>query len=121
MYASVYLGYRDGKRLPSCHYGQPLYGRLQSERVQGFDVVNLWPPDFPLSARLPDSKPMAALWRPQLSGILDLEFGLSGVERKSNGQWIAQRWLVEPMSFAAIERNLAAKPILGEIKPSAQT
>ena len=35
------------------------------------------------AVRTKDSSPLAVLWRPQLSVFLELEFGLSGLERSA--------------------------------------
>lgn len=48
-------------------------------------------------------KPLATLWRPELSGVMHSEFGVRGLEAiQSAGKrrWVAQRWLCEPMNYA---------------------
>jgi hypothetical protein len=82
----VHFGYREGVPLPGVHASRAVYGKMISDEVHGIQVVKLWPHTFPLNAKTNYSKPLAALWRPQVSGFLDLEFGLSGSERRGNGQ-----------------------------------
>lgn len=103
MFAKVHFGYRDGLPLAGVHAAPPIYGNMISERVRGLQVINLWPHTFPMNARTMDSKPLAALWRPHVSGFLEMEFGLNGLECRASGQWVAQRWLIKPMTFAEIE------------------
>lgn len=109
--AKVHLGYRDGVQLPSATSGPAIYGNVISDRVDGVDVLQLWPYDFPISARSPESEPLATLWKPMVSGFLATEFGLTGYECRSAGsrpRWLLQRWFVQPMSRADIERNIRA-------------
>lgn len=109
MFAKVHLGYREGRALPSATYGQPLYGKIISARVSSCLVLNLWPHDFPLNAKTPESRPIASLWRPQVSVFLEgMQFAVSGLERRANGQWVAQRWMVQAVSFADIQRERTA-------------
>jgi hypothetical protein len=105
----VYLGYSEGVRRP-VYAGPPLYGKLMSEWIRGMAVLHLWPYDFPLSARAEsDVQPLATLWRPEFSGVMELDVGFSGLEcRPWDGgrRWFAQRWMCEPMTFAAVQENL---------------
>jgi hypothetical protein len=105
VFAKVHLGYRDGVALPTVHTSQPIYGNIVSDRVRGMHVLNLWPYDFPMNAKVETSRPLAQLWRPQVSCFVQTECGLSGLERNRKGQWLAQRWMVEPMQGADIERH----------------
>ncbi len=111
--ARVYLGYSEGVRRP-IHAGPPLYGKVLSEWVRGMPVLHLWPYDFPLSARAESGvEPLASLWRPQFSVVTELEAGFSGLEcRPWNGgqRWLAQRWMCEPLTFAAVREILARSP-----------
>jgi hypothetical protein len=98
VFAKVYLGYRDGVAFPTVHTSEPIYGNIISERVRGLQVLNLWPHNFPMSAKTDASRPLAQLWRPQVSCFVQGACGLSGLERNRRGQWLAQRWMVEPMT-----------------------
>jgi hypothetical protein len=106
VFVKIHLGYRDGVALPSVHASPPMYGNIVSERVKGLQVLNLWPYDFPMNAKVEGSRPLAQLWRPHISGFMQAECGLSGLERNKRGQWLAQRWMVHPMSAQDIEREL---------------
>jgi hypothetical protein len=121
VHAMLYLGYENGVQRPTATYGKPLYGQIISTWERNVLVVELWPFDFPVSAKQGSSvKPLAALWRPRVSGFMQADFGLSGLERVRAGpawRWVAQRWLCEPLTFAEIERRLAGKPLTGEIRP----
>jgi hypothetical protein len=106
VFAKVHLGYVDGVRRAYAHHPQPLYGKLASERVQGMLVLHLWPYDFPLNARSSDTgtQPLATLWRPEVSCVLEIEVAFSGLERCVSGRevrWMAQRWLCEPTTYAS--------------------
>lgn len=107
--AKVYLGYVDGVACPSPECGPAVYGQIVSEIARGRQVLELWPFDFPLSAKQTSTvKPLRALWKPQVSGFMVTQFGLSGLERVAVGRrhrWVAQRWLCEPMSYEAIRRE----------------
>lgn len=105
----MHFGYRDGVPLAGVHAAPPVFGKMISERVQGLQVINLWAHTFPMNARTKDRTPLAALWRPQVSCFLDIEFALSGLERRANGQWVAQRWMVEPMTFADIDGTITRR------------
>lgn len=51
------------------------------------------------------------LWEPRVSGFMQTQLGLSGLECILDGnhrRWVAQRWLCEPMDLAGILRNLSA-------------
>lgn len=102
----MYLGYVDGVALPTVRNAAPVYGRISSERVQGLQVLHLWPHNFPMNARTAASKPIASLWRPEISVFLEIEFGVRGLERTPQGRWVAQRWLIEPMTSAEVDRAL---------------
>ncbi len=112
MLARIYLGYVDGVAQTSAECGQPIYGQIVSECVKGRQVLELWPFDFPLSAKAESSvKPLRMLWEPRVSGFMQTQFGLSGLECIVDGsrrRWLAQRWLCEPMDLAGILRNLNA-------------
>src|SRR5688572_15183552 len=107
MFAKVHFGYLDGVPRAS-HYSQFIYGQMFSEIVRGRDVIHLWPYDLPYTAIDKNSKPLASLWRPTLTGVLQTAFGISGVERLKRGgrsQWVAQRWLCEPTTYADIHQS----------------
>ena len=111
MFAKVHLGYRDGVQLPSVTSGPPIYANVISDRIEGIDVLHLWPYDFALNAKTDNSIPLATLWKPMVSGFLATEFGLTGYECCSAGsrpRWLLQRWFIQPMTRADIERNLKA-------------
>lgn len=88
----MHFGYRDGVPLASGHAAPPVYGKMISERVRGIQAVKLWPHNFPMNARTKHSEPLAALWRPEASCFLEMEFGLTGLVRMAKGQSVAQRW-----------------------------
>lgn len=81
-----------------------MYGQLFSERIQGMDVLCLWPVDFAMNARQANgTRPLAMLWRPIFSGVMQTEMVYSGLERVKTSDrvwWAAQRWLCEPLSAA---------------------
>lgn len=112
MLAQVYLGYFEGVAKSSASHGKPLYGQLVSERHQGVETVQLWPFDFPLSAKASATiKPMHTLWKPQVSVFLETQFAISGMERVEAGRrwrWVAQRWLCTPRTLESILRELQA-------------
>ena len=121
MFSRVFLGYSDGTRLPTAHGGGPLYGNLLSETVHGMLVLHLWPYDFPLNARTGESQPVASLWRPQVSAALQIGFAVSGLECqqvRGKSRWLAQRWMVEPVTFADIKAALEAVPRFGQNTPT---
>lgn len=122
MLVEVHLGYVDGVAKPSPERGPPIYGQIISEYVKGRQVLELWPFDFPMSAKQGSRiKPLRQLWKPQVTGFIETQFGLSGLECVSVGKrhrWVAQRWLCMPVTLAEIHRNLAWKPPLGEIPPA---
>ena len=117
MYSRVFLGYSDGSPLPTAYTGGPLYGNLLSETVRGLLVLHLWPYDFPMNARTGASEPVASLWRPQVSAALQDGFAVSGLECQQKGgkpRWLAQRWMVEPVTFADIKAAMEAAPRYGQ-------
>lgn len=113
MLAKVHLGYTDGVQNALADSSPPIYGNIFSARIQGLDVVNLWPHDFSMNAITKDSIPLHTLWKPTFSGFMDIQFGISGYECKSAGKgprWLLQRWFVQPMALADIERELSHRP-----------
>lgn len=108
MLAKVHLGYDEGVALPSPEYGSPIYGQIVSEFVRGRQMLELWPFDFPMSAKQNTTvEPLRTLWRPQISGFMQTQFGISGLECLPVGKrhrWVAQRWLCEPMSYVEMMR-----------------
>lgn len=98
-----------------------IYGQILSERVHGVPVLQLWPHDFPISAKTEDSRPLASLWRAQVAGVGQIDVSFTGLERQAwNGaaRWFAQRWTCEPTTFADIVKALSEPDRrYGEIKP----
>jgi hypothetical protein len=107
--AKVHLGYSNGVALATVHSAPPMFGNIISDRVRGIQVLQLWSHTFPMNAKTSESRPMAALWRPVVSVFQETEIGLSGLERRANGQWVAQRWMVQPMSFLEFDRLTASE------------
>jgi hypothetical protein len=68
----VHLGYQDGVAHRAVDHGGPLVGNAISDLVDGLMVVHLWPPDLPMNAKS-NGRPIASLWRPQLSVMLETE------------------------------------------------
>jgi hypothetical protein len=124
VYAKVYLGYHDGIAHPAVRTAPPIYGQIISDHVRGVQVLHLWPYDFPLSARAgSDVVPLASLWKPQLSGVLHDEFGLSGLECLHTGgkaRWVAQRWLCSPTTFQSIQEAIRQRPASPEARGAGQ-
>ena len=98
-----------------------IYGQILSDRVQGVPVLQLWPHDYPISAKTEHSRPLASLWRAQVSGVGQIDVSFTGLERQAwNGaaRWFAQRWTCEPTTFAEIVKALSQPDRrYGEIKP----
>lgn len=118
MFAKVHLGYVDGVRRAHVHHPEPLNGKLASERIQGVLVLHLWPHDFPLSARASNTgvQPLATLWRPEVSCVLENEVAFRGLERIARGRevrWVAQRWVCEPVDYAVQCRRVSS-----DLKPA---
>ena len=96
----VYLGYQAGVAKPTSTHGEPVYGQLVSEWVNGVMVLELWPFDFPLNTKASTTvQPLHVLWHPRVSVFVATQFGISGMERLPVGRrwrWVAQRWFCEP-------------------------
>jgi hypothetical protein len=105
----VCLGYEKGVPSPAHGAKRPLFGQVFSDTLKSVEVLHLWPLDFAMSTvAAPTVDPLATLWRPHLSGVLQIHFGVSGLERVSiagERRWVTQRWLCQPMSFADAKRQ----------------
>jgi hypothetical protein len=120
----VYLGYQAGVAKPTATHGEPVYGQLVSEWVNGVMVLELWPFDFSLNTKASTTvQPLHVLWHPRVSVFVATQFGISGMERLPVGRrwrWVAQRWFCEPKTLADILNELTAnearKP--REIRPA---
>jgi hypothetical protein len=111
VYVKVCLGYDGGAHAPAHGAQRPLFGQLYTDTIKSFDVLLLWPLDFPMNTRASTTtKPLATLWHPMLSVVVVNEMAFRGLERVQHAgchRWMVQRWLCEPMDYQDAKRREA--------------
>lgn len=109
MFVRVHLAYRQGVPLPST-WSQPAhFGQLFAERVRGVLRLELWPLEFAPNTKATTSVRPLCLWRPEVTAVGDFGLSFTGLE-KDGGRWVAQRWLCEPRSLAALQKERDEQP-----------